>query len=207
VLKPGTFSFSAISPGCSDLGSRAGPDFPSVPLVGEVRILPLIFTASLSCAPKCACLFFLSVVSVLSGFSCRCASRRSTCSVLNLSGHLQSQALHSGFVSGIRLRDSVLLGSSHAHVFTTIFCRWCVAEFLADFPVGCCASFCGKVFVFRLVRHPPIVTWCSPAWLENPCSCCLFFSCSHVYVKKYLIVRLLVRAKFGLIFELPDQKV
>jgi hypothetical protein len=31
VLSPG-LSFSAISAGCSDLGSRAGPDFPSVPL-------------------------------------------------------------------------------------------------------------------------------------------------------------------------------
>jgi hypothetical protein len=33
------------------------PKFPSVPLPGEVRISSLIFTAALSCAPKCACLF------------------------------------------------------------------------------------------------------------------------------------------------------
>jgi hypothetical protein len=34
------FSFSAISAGCSDLGSHASPDFPWEPMPGEVRILP-----------------------------------------------------------------------------------------------------------------------------------------------------------------------
>jgi hypothetical protein len=43
------------------------PNFPSVPLPGEVRISPLIFTAALSCAPKCACLF-LGLLPPASGF-------------------------------------------------------------------------------------------------------------------------------------------
>jgi hypothetical protein len=43
------------------------PNFPLVSLPGEVQISPLIFTAALFCAPKCACLF-LGLLSTASGF-------------------------------------------------------------------------------------------------------------------------------------------